>query len=949
MASGVRRTVDDIFHIVCDLEREAREAYLDTACAGNDQLRKEIEDLLKYYESTDTFLEKPALHDAAQQLAKEIKSSDSAADTLREGDWMIGPYRILDQIGKGGMGVVYLAEDTQNNRQVAIKVLPADFILDEDRLARFNREARMLEELKRLKHPNIAEIYEQTEHEGKPCLVLEYVPGETLADILDRGPLPVAEALRIGSQVADALAVAHRQHIVHRDLKPANIKITPQSKVKVLDFGLAKRFYPDSTDSTASEFQTRSLSLTESGMLIGTPAYMSPEQWDGKEIDQRADLWAFGCLLFEMLTGQPPFARKTRTETMKAALRASPAWQLLPQETPLVIQDLLRKCLQKDVNLRLQDAGEAQRAIAEARAKRKFAPLLFAKSQAWRIRRHAGAIAIATVLTIFAVWAVWYWLKISQIPQEKYIVVLPFKGFKSEQAGVGFAEELRQSLANISDEIHAFKPPEYSAGILANADLGQTFLNLGVNLILTGEVVSAGERVVIIYRLQNSHRYFLLNNKIEGRNSSLPALQNQIAREIAGSLNVSISNRQAFSGQLSLNDAELVDQYLEAIGYLQGDLTRDTIERPIKILENLLAAEPNSPRYLAALAQAYLYKFNLLSEPAWADKAREYCERALSIDHNSPEVQITRGLVLTYSGKYDEAINSFTHAISQRPYDIDAILGLAGAYEDYGKTEEAEKTYLQAIDRWPHYWGGHNELGSFYLRLGRFDEAEKKFWNVININKGPYGYVNIANTYFAMGRYEDARKFYLQSIEAGKTMDAYIGLGTVQFYLEQYREAVESFKAGIAFNDKSPLLWGNLGDAYRQILGEDQEAIKAYDQAIMLRKEQSKSEPVGLARLAELFAKKSTIRANDPEKSNEDKRTAMELIQGALKRDPDDVMVISAAIIVFHLAGDRDRTLQNVERALENGFSLAELQGNPELNDLRLDNRYQEIVKRFPQ
>jgi serine/threonine-protein kinase len=947
MASEVRRTVDDIFHIVCDLEPEARDEYLDTACAGNDQLRNEIEELLKHYESADTFLEKPALHDAAQQLAKEITSQDLPADTLREGDWMIGPYRILDQIGKGGMGVVYLADDTQNDRQVAIKVLPADFILDEDRLARFNREARMLEELKRLKHPNIAEIYEQTEHDGKPCLVLEYVPGVTLADRIDHGPLPIAEALRIGSQVADALVVAHRQHIVHRDLKPANIKITPESKVKVLDFGLAKRFYPDSTEDNASEFHTRSLSLTESGMLIGTPAYMSPEQWDGKEIDQRTDLWAFGCLLFEMLTGHPPFARKTRTETMKAALRASPGWQSLPQDTPLIIQDLLRKCLQKDINLRLQDAEEAQRAIAEAIGRKKFAPLLFAKSQAWRVKRHAGAITLTLAVAIFAACAVWYWLKISEIPQEKYIVVLPFRGFNSEQAGVGFAEELRKNLVDISDEIHAFKPPEDSAGILAQADLGQTFLNLGVNLVLTGEVISTGDRMVIVYQLQNSHRYFILNKRIEGRNDNLPALQNLVARDIAGSLKVSLSNRHAFSGQTSSNGAEMVNQYLEAIGYLQSDLTKDTIERPIKILENLIVAEPNSPRYLAALAQAYLYKFNILSEPAWADKAREYCEQALNIDHDLPEVQIIKGLVLTYSGKYEDAIISFNNAISQRPSDLDAILGLAGAYEDQGKTAEAEKTYLHAIDRWPHYWGGHNELGSFYLRLGRLDEAEKKFWNVININKGPYGYVNVANTYFAMGRYEDARKFYLQSIESGKTRDAYIGLGTVQFYLEQYREAAESYKAGIKFNDKSPLLWGNLGDAYRQILGEDQEAIKAYDQAIILRKEQSKNEPVGLARLAELYAKRGTVRTNDSNKSADDVRMAVGLIQDALKADPNDVMVISTAIIVFHLVGDKERAIKNVERALENGYSLAELQGNPELNDLRLDNRYQEIIKRF--
>ncbi|MCI0337607.1 MAG: serine/threonine protein kinase, partial [Acidobacteria bacterium] len=388
MASEARQTAYDIFHLACELAPQERAAYLDKACAGNDELRHEIEDLLKHYEDQDTFLEKPALHDAARQLANEITMPESQTEpqisSLHDGDRRIGPYRIISQLGRGGMGVVYLAEDTENDRQVAIKVLPRDFLRDEDRLARFNREARMLEELRHLKHPNIAEIYEQTEHDGKPCLVLEYVPGETLEDRLNNGRLTVAESLQIARQIADALATAHQQHIVHRDLKPANIKITPEGMVKVLDFGLAKRFYPDFTDEEADEFHTRSLSLTESGMLIGTPAYMSPEQWDGKEIDQRSDLWAFGCLLFEMLTGLQPFARKTRAETMKSVFEASPDWQALPQRTPIIIQDLLRNCLQKDLGVRLQDAEKARRAITSSLNSHGFGLSLLLKSWKWK-------------------------------------------------------------------------------------------------------------------------------------------------------------------------------------------------------------------------------------------------------------------------------------------------------------------------------------------------------------------------------------------------------------------------------------------------------------------------------------------------------------------------------------------------------------------------------------
>src|SRR5262249_542516 len=385
LGQDIRQTVDDIFQTVCELPPPARAAYLDQACSGDEALRREIEELLEFHQSHETFLEKPALQDAARLMATRLKISEVQDSTLSEGDWMLGPYRILDQLGKGGMGVVYLAEDTRDEKRVAIKVLPKDFVSDEDRLARFNREGRMLEELKSLKHPNIAEIYEQSEYDGKPCIVLEYVPGDTLAERLRKGPLPIPEALRVGRQIADALVSAHQQRIVHRDLKPANVKITPEGQVKILDFGLAKRFQADLANEGASDFRTNSFSLTESGMLIGTPAYMSPEQWDGREIDQRTDLWSFGCVLYELLTGRPPFAGRTRGETMKTVLDANPSWQTLPAGTPLVIQGLLLRCFQPDANQRLQSAQEALQAITEAISENRFALLLYLKTRIEKI------------------------------------------------------------------------------------------------------------------------------------------------------------------------------------------------------------------------------------------------------------------------------------------------------------------------------------------------------------------------------------------------------------------------------------------------------------------------------------------------------------------------------------------------------------------------------------
>ena len=277
----------------------------------------------------------------------------------------LGPYEVLAQIGAGGMGEVYQAHDTKLGRDVAIKVLPPDFLNDPQRLARFQREARMLAALN---HPNIATIYGLEQSGGATCLVMELVPGETLANRVKSGPLPVEEAMRLAVQVAEALEAAHEKNIIHRDLKPTNVKVTPEGKVKVLDFGLAKAFAGNAENDDPSNSPTLSATATMQGVILGTAAYMSPEQARGKMCDKRADIWAFGCLLYELLTGEHMFRGETVTEILAAVLKEEPDWRALPASTPSKIRDLLRRCLQKDLRRRLHDAADARIEIEEALA-----------------------------------------------------------------------------------------------------------------------------------------------------------------------------------------------------------------------------------------------------------------------------------------------------------------------------------------------------------------------------------------------------------------------------------------------------------------------------------------------------------------------------------------------------------------------------------------------------
>ncbi len=271
-------------------------------------------------------------------------------------------YEILDLLGAGGMGEVYRAEDTVLGREVALKVLLDAFVQDRERLARFEREAKVLATLD---HPNIASIYAFEEDQGVHFLVMQMAPGETLAERIARGPIPLMEALPIASQIAQGLEAAHEKGIIHRDLKPANIKIDAQDQVKILDFGLAKALDPRTSDPSfgptevlLSESPTLTAEMTQEGVILGTAAYMSPEQARGKPLDRRVDVWAFGCVLYEMLTGQKAFEGETVTDYLAKILEREPEWEALPEETPAEIRTVLRRCLAKDPRYRLHDMGD---------------------------------------------------------------------------------------------------------------------------------------------------------------------------------------------------------------------------------------------------------------------------------------------------------------------------------------------------------------------------------------------------------------------------------------------------------------------------------------------------------------------------------------------------------------------------------------------------------------
>lgn len=347
--------VERICLAALDRPAEERAAFLDDACHGDAALRHDIESLLAHAGPAEQFIEHPAV---AGVGALAGLSGLSIGQRL-------GPYHIIAKLGAGGMGEVYRAHDTQLGREVAIKILPAVFVADPERLARFEREARILASLN---HPHIGAIYGVEAYVGGDgvrarALILELVAGGTLADRLARGPLELRQALTLAVQIAEALEAAHDKGIIHRDLKPANITVTPEGSAKVLDFGLAKS---DGAGRLVTPLtQAETVGETRDGSILGTATYMSPEQARGLAVDKRTDIWAFGCIVQEMLTGRPAFPGETFSDTIAAILEREPAFEGLPADTPPTIRRLLARCLTKDSRRRLRDIGEARIVIED--------------------------------------------------------------------------------------------------------------------------------------------------------------------------------------------------------------------------------------------------------------------------------------------------------------------------------------------------------------------------------------------------------------------------------------------------------------------------------------------------------------------------------------------------------------------------------------------------------
>ncbi len=840
----------------------------------------------------------------------------------------LGSYEVLGPLGAGGMGEVYRARDRKLGRDVAIKILPEAFAQDAMRLTRFDREARMLASVN---HPALAAIYGLEEAGSIRYIVMELVPGETLSETLARGPLPIRDALIAARQIAEGLEAAHEKGIVHRDLKPSNIKITPEGRVKVLDLGLAKALDARSEESgDSSQSPTIQLDETRPGVIVGTIEFMSPEQARGKPVDKRTDVWAFGCVLFEMLSGRRVFSGETPSDIIVSILTREPDWAALPASTPPRVRELLERCLQKDVNRRLRDIGDARIVLEDAVAESAERPL---PAVVWPDRRERRLV-LATLAALAVAAGVW-WAVRPQTRREapsgsRSLAVLPFRDLSGlpggQLVGDGFVETVSARLVNVPG-LQVVTPAAAVEASDRESDILRIARDLGANLVLRGSLQRQADRVRITYSVWSTQsRAQVAAGEQTGPASDLFAIQDQLAENVARQLRLPAPSRRT-PPPTGLQTAAEQERYLQALGHLQRHDRPDSVDAALGLLDALAAETPGSALVEAALARACLHKYTLTHERLWAERAIAAADRASRIDAGIPDVHVTRGLILTRTGKGTEAVAEFQIALSQAPSSLEGILGLAAAYQSIGRNAEAEATYQRAIALQPGYWDVYNSLGSFYYRLGRYEQAAEMFRRVVELTPDSVrGWNSLGAAYQQADRFDAALAAYRRSAQVRPNDGAYSNLGTLQYFLGQYRESAESFEQATKLTPGKSLYWSNLGDAYRWAPGMRPKAADAYQKAIVLARQDLATDPQDAE--ARITLGLCLAKAGKPVEGLGEIRKALEIEPG----NPDYLV---GAAVVANLLGKTEDAIGWLRQAVDKGMGVRQIEREPEFENLR--------------
>src|SRR5580704_3672082 len=860
----------------------------------------------------------------------------------------ISHFEILDKLGEGGMGVVYCARDLRLDRLVALKILPAEQMSDARRRSRFEREAKAASALN---HHNIVTIHEIASGDGVDYIAMEYVRGSTLRELIPPDGMSLSDALNYANQIAAGLSAAHAAGIVHRDIKPANIMVTKQGLVKLLDFGLAQvgeiPFSEDASTGTIAPAH-----LTKPGTILGTAAYMSPEQAEAKEMDQRSDIFSFGTVLYQMLTGVLPFHSNSEIGLMYEIVHGpTPSASDIRHDLPPALDRVLGTAMQKNPKQRypsmdslIADLRQVSREMeAGVQPTALFADRNKAvKRRSWRRPLEVAAFVISLlVLGAVLAWKIaprW----ITGVPVEKKIAVLPFLNVGGSQENDAFREGLMETLSSELTELSQFHntlwvvpATEVRREGLSSAKDAER--QLGVNLVISGSVQRDATHIHLTANLVDAKTL----RQLQAREITRPIedfadMQQSVVQEVAGMLQLELGakDRQKLAeGETSASKA--YDSYLQARGHMLRRNKGD-VDQAIDMFNQAVKQDPKYALAFAGLSEAYWWKYRFTADTQWVALAQENSKKALQLNDKLAPVYVTRGIIEAGTGRHEEAVKSLQTALDLEPINASAGRELAVVYEAMGKLEDSESTLKSGVTLRPSDWTSLYDLGMFYYRQGRYPEAVPLLQRVTEIAPdNNSGYTGLGAVYWMQGNYDKAIASYKRSLELRKSASAFTSLGTIYFFMGRCQDAVEQMQKAVDLVPTRDQFWGNLGDALACVPGRKAAGDQAYRRAIDL----AKAVLVVNSKDADVLSRVALYQARLGNKLE-----AGAQIKKARQLAPANRDVMWNAALVYEMDGQRDLALEALKEAIQAGQPVEEVRREPALAELRKDQRYGRLV-----
>ena len=826
MNSKRLKQIEKLYHAVLEVPSGEREDFFARHCGADKNLRREVESLLAFDKTSDEFLDTPPESLAAEMFAERERETSLI-------DREIGHYKIAKLLGRGGMGEVFLADDTRLDRKVTLKFLPADFPQNSERMRRFVQEAKSASALN---HPNIITIYEIGETDNRRFIAAEYIEGETLREHSKGSPMPLPNALDAAIQIASALHAAHSAGIIHRDIKPENTMIRPDGLVKILDFGIAKLSEsPAASKKSNNEPDATTINFaTTPGTIIGTAAYMSPEQARGKAVDARSDIFSFGLLFYEMLSGRQAFEGDNSIDIIGAILYREPAPinELLPG-LPREIERIISKTLKKDREERYQTAKDLLLDLKDVRQNLEFEKKLGVSASNGGASKSAGVIdaritddaktlnltspetdksisligdeiihttssaeyivgevrknkpGLLGVLTAFviALAAFGYYTYYRPNPINS-IAVLPFVNGGGYRGDEYLSDGLSESLINTLSRLPQLKVIARSSSFRfrgENIDLQDAAQKLGVGAILTGRVVQRGDDLQISVELINTADNTRIWGEVYDRQvSGASNVPEEIVRDVAEKLQLNLSGAQQRQMAKHITDNPQAYQF-----HLNGVFFRrkngvENIRKAIEYQKQAIALDPNFTRAYVELSINYgnLVDIGAISPKEGVPPARAATEKALALDETLADAYYNIGRIRKYEYEWTKAETAFKRAIELNPNLAAAHTLYAEFLSQTGRFDEALREIKSAQELDPLRTGLVGNEGSIFYYARQYDEAiVKKRIHAESAAENPLAHLGLANAYAAKGQYAEAFLSYQTSIKLEETTSALIHLG----------------------------------------------------------------------------------------------------------------------------------------------------------------------------